>query len=117
MTGPDHGGRPWDVMFSMSPCRAALLAAAMGPIAYLLVAPVELLSVAQSPAAADDRASLLNAQRCFYNAHYAEAAAVALELRAAEPNELSGYELRSSALLFQLKRALDPQPDRDEALK
>jgi hypothetical protein len=106
-------------MFSMSPCRAALLAAAMGPIAYLPVAPVELLSAAQSPAAADDRASLLNAQRCFYNAHYAEAAAVMLELRAAEPDELGGYELRSSALLFQLKRALGAQPDKDkdEALK
>jgi hypothetical protein len=103
-------------MFSMSPCRTALLAAAVGPISYLL-APVELLSVAQSPAAADDHSSLLNAQRCFYNAHYAEAAAATLELRAAEPDELGGYELRSSALLFQLKRAIGAQPDRDVALK
>jgi hypothetical protein len=100
----------------MTRCRTALIAAAVGPIAYLL-APAELVSAAQGPAAVDDRASLLNAQRCFYNAHYAEAAAATLELRTAEPDELGGYELRSTALLFQLKRALGPQPDRNEALK
>ena len=100
----------------MGPCRTALLAAAVGPVAYLL-APVELVLVAQAPVASDDRASLVNAQRCFYNARYAEAAAATLELRAAEADELGGYELRSSALLFQLKRALGTQPDRDEALK
>src|ERR1700687_3520056 len=98
--GTDHGGRPWHVSFSMSPCRTALLAAAVGPIAYLL-APVELLLVAQAPAAAaDDRASLLNAQRCFYNANYAEAAAATLELHAAEPDELGGGERRPSAPFF-----------------
>jgi hypothetical protein len=102
-------------MFSMSPFRAALLAGAVGPIACLLT-PVEPLS-AQAPQAPDDRATLLSAQRCFYNAHYAEAAAATLELRTAEPDELGGYELRSTALLFQLKRALGAQPDRNEALK
>jgi hypothetical protein len=100
----------------MAPCRTAVLAAAVGPIACFL-APAGPLSAAQGQAAADDRSSLLNAQRCFYNANYAEAAAATLELRAAEPDELGGYELRSSALLFQLKRALGVQRDRDEALR
>jgi hypothetical protein len=113
--GTDHGSRPWHALFSM-PCRTAVLAAAVGPIAYFL-APAGPLLAAQGPAVADDSAALLNAQRCFYNAHYAEAAAATLELRAADPDELGGYELRSSALLFQLKRALGVQRDRDEALK
>jgi hypothetical protein len=109
----------------MSPFRTALLVAAVGPTACLL-AGVEASSVAEGapslaegPPAGDDRGILLDAQRCFYNAHYAEAAAAALELRTAGPEELGGYELRSSALLFQLKRALDAHPDqdKDEALK
>jgi hypothetical protein len=64
--------------------------------------------------AGEDRGILLDAQRCFYNANYAEAAAATLELRAAGPGELGGYELRSSALLFELKRALGAYPDKDK---
>jgi hypothetical protein len=100
----------------MSPFRTVLLAAAVGPVSCLL-ASVEVSSVAEQPPAVDDRVTLLGAQRCFYNAHYTEAAAETLELRAVEPEELGGYELRSSALLFQLKRAIGPHPDKDEALK
>jgi hypothetical protein len=107
----------------MSPFRAALLVAAVGPAACLLagVEPSSSAegapSLAEGPPAGDDRGILLDAQRCFYNARYTEAAAATLELRAAGSEELGGYELRSSALLFQLKRALGAHPDNDEALK
>jgi hypothetical protein len=109
----------------MSPFRAALLVAAVGPAAFLL-AGVEASSnadggpsLAEGPQDADDRGILLDAQRCFYNANYAEAAAATLELRSTGRGELGGYELRSSALLFELRRALAAHPDKDkgESLK
>ena len=53
-----------------------------------------------------DRATLLDAQRSFYNARYHDAATQLLELRSEEPDDLAAYELRTSALLFQLKAAL-----------
>jgi hypothetical protein len=72
----------------MSPFRAALLVASVGPAAFLL-AGAEASSIADGGGslaagqAGDDRGILLDAQRCFYNANYAEAAAATLELRAA----------------------------------
>jgi tetratricopeptide (TPR) repeat protein len=58
-----------------------------------------------------------DAQRLFYNARYEDAAARALELRATAPEDLDTYELRTSALLFQLKRALNGAADKDKAFK
>lgn len=46
------------------------------------------------------------AQDAFYNARYDEASAYALEQRSADPGDLAAYELRTSAILFQLKRLL-----------
>jgi tetratricopeptide (TPR) repeat protein len=61
---------------------------------------------AQAPAG-PDRTELLDlAQDAFYNARYDEASAYALEQRTADPGDLAAYELRTSALLFQLKRLL-----------
>lgn len=57
------------------------------------------------------------AQRLFYNARYDAAAARAAELRAAHPDDLATYELRTSALLFQLRRAIGDPPDKAKALK
>ena len=48
--------------------------------------------------------SLDEAQRLFYNGRYEGSAAVALDVRTANPDNLAASELRSSALLFQLKR-------------
>jgi hypothetical protein len=76
------------------------------------------------PAAAD--ATLADAQGHFYNARYAAAADLALALRSTGPADLANYELRSSALLFQLKRLLEPpgekhatseKRDKERALK
>src|SRR6266540_4478993 len=74
------------------------------------------------PAAAQPEArTLTDAYRLFYNAHYAEAAAVAESLRASAPQTLENDEVRTSALLFQLRGLLNGQDARDgdknEALK
>ena len=69
-------------------------------IAVLLLA---LSAVVEEPTPA----TIAAAQHLFYSARYADAAAAALAARANHPMDLEGYELRSSALLFQIKRALE----------
>jgi hypothetical protein len=64
-----------------------------------------------------DRPTLSDAQRSFYNARYDDAATRLLELRSEEPEDLAAYELRTSALLFQLKAALGDQLNREQAFK
>lgn len=71
----------------------------------------------------DDRAvplhrpTLSDAQRSFYSARYDDAAALTLDLRSEEPDNLAAYELRTSALLFQIKAALGDQRDKERAFK
>jgi hypothetical protein len=66
-------------------------------------------------------ATITDAYRLFYNAHYEEAAALAASLRASGPQTLENDEVRTSALLFQLRGLLNGQDARDgdkkEALK
>ncbi len=64
-----------------------------------------------------DRPTLSDAQRLFYNARYEAAAALALDIRASDTQDLPNDELRSSALLFQLKALLEGRPDNEKALK
>lgn len=71
----------------------------------------------QSSADAINARTLADAQLLFYNARYEEAAVLALTLRTAEPEDLTAYELRSSALLFQVRRAIGDPPDKDRAFK
>jgi hypothetical protein len=61
--------------------------------------------------------SLEDAQHLFYNGRYAEAAAASKELCTSDIESLVACELRTSALLFQLRRALGPSPDREEAFR
>jgi hypothetical protein len=70
--------------------------------------------------------SLSDAQNHFYNARYKAAADLALALRSADAEDLANNELRSSALLFQLKGLLEPpgekhttseKRDKERALK
>ncbi|HEY2907425.1 MAG TPA: hypothetical protein VGJ29_16105 [Vicinamibacterales bacterium] len=57
--------------------------------------------------------ALADAQKLFYNAHYQAAAALMLELRASDPDNLANDEMRTSALLFQLKALLEGQSEKD----
>ena len=89
---------------------AVCCAAAAGAIA---VAPI---------AAAQTERSLADAQRLFYNAHYEEAAALALSLRAQGGQDLANDEVRTTALLFVLRGLLNGQDahngtDKDAVLK
>lgn len=84
---------------------------------------VTALAISVTPASADRpahdpaRAALDEAQRLFYSGHYDAAAALALTVRAADPGNLCASELRSSALHFQLRRAVGTPENRDRALR
>jgi len=70
-----------------------------------------------SRAAADDIArspTLQEAQRFFYNGDYDTAATATLALCAARPDDLAACELRTSTLLFQIKKALAEQGNIDK---
>jgi hypothetical protein len=56
--------------------------------------------------------TLTDAQNHFYNARYEAAAALTLALRGSEPEDLANDELRTSALLFQLKGLLEQPADK-----
>ena len=58
--------------------------------------------------------SLADAQSLFYNARYEASATLALALVSADMEDLVTVELRTSALLFQLKRLLEGPVDRLE---
>jgi hypothetical protein len=66
-------------------------------------------------AVAADAPTLLDAHRAFYNARYDEAATLAQTLEVEAPGDLAACELRSSALLFQIKTAIGTLPDREKA--
>jgi hypothetical protein len=55
-----------------------------------------------------EQPTLAAAQGLFYNARYEAAAMLALAFRSSETDDLAGVELRTSALLFQLKGLLEP---------
>lgn len=62
--------------------------------------------------------TLADAQSLFYNAHYEAAAALTLIRRAPDTPDLANDELRTSALLFQLRALLEDQGgDKRDALK
>ncbi len=61
--------------------------------------------------------SLAEAQRLFYDAQYDRAAALVDPPAGSEALELATYELRSNAVLFQIRRAIGDQPDKDKAFK
>jgi hypothetical protein len=65
------------------------------------------LDATSTPAVSAERLTFTDAQRLFYNARYEEAADVALALRASDTQDLANDELRTSALLFQLKALLE----------
>jgi hypothetical protein len=66
--------------------------------------------------AAFDPPTLTDAQSLFYNARYEAAAALALSLRQPGADDLAGDELRTSALLFQLKALLEGHSGKEAAL-
>jgi len=66
---------------------------------------------------AESSLQLSAAQTQFYNGRYAEAAAATADLCKAAVEALPACELRSSAILFQIRRAIGEAPDKDKAFK
>jgi hypothetical protein len=62
-----------------------------------------------------DPAPLDVAQRLFYNGRYEDAAALTLALCASDTDGLAACELRSSTILFQIKRAFGEPADKPKA--
>lgn len=61
--------------------------------------------------------SIATAERLYFMGDYAGAAEMALALRTADPQAVPAYELRTSALHFQVKRLLGDAKDKGKALK
>jgi hypothetical protein len=61
--------------------------------------------------------SLDEAHRHFYSGRYEVAATLALDVRTQQPDSLAASELRTSALHFQMRRALGEPKNRDQAWK
>ena len=76
-----------------------------------------LLAAALQLAVPPDHPALADAQRLFYNAHYEAAAALTLARRAPDAVDLANDELRTSALLFELRVLIEDHGDRGKALK
>jgi tetratricopeptide (TPR) repeat protein len=72
-----------------------------------LAAALLIQLLVQAPATAPP--SLADAQRLFYNAHYQEASALALSLRESGEYDLANDEVRTTALLFELRGLLKGQ--------
>jgi hypothetical protein len=60
---------------------------------------------------------LANAQRAFFNAQYEMASDLALAAQASDAEALAAYEIRTSALHFQLRDAMGPGVDKGKALR
>jgi hypothetical protein len=67
------------------------------------------LAVAAAAAPLAAQGTLADAQRLFYNAHYEQSAALALSLRESGAHDLANDEVRTTALLFQLRGLLNGQ--------
>lgn len=76
-----------------------------------------LLAAALQAAPPPGQPTLADAQSLFYNAHYEAAAALTLVRRAPDTPDLANDELRTSALLFQLRALIEDQGDKGRALK
>ena len=81
-------------------------------LASAVVAACGLALVSSTPVAA---ATLDDAYRLFYTSRFEESAATAAELTAANPDDLAAWEVRTSALHFQLKRLIGEGKDKKGA--
>jgi hypothetical protein len=86
--------------------------------AFLMTALAAMTAAAPIHAGADQpaaAATLEEAQRLFYSGRYDAAAALALVVRTAAPDNLAASELRGSALHFQIKRVFGTPENKAQA--
>jgi hypothetical protein len=77
---------------------------------------VALVAWAAAVSSVHAQSTLDDAQRFFYNGRYDAADTLTLQLCSPDLEGLAGCELRSSTLLFQIKRAVAGQADKEQAL-
>lgn len=87
------------------------------PVVILASLALTMASPAPQGPAVPGAGALEDAQRLFYNARYDAAAARTLDFCDAVPVDLAACELRSTALLFQVRRAIGEPKDKAAALK
>ena len=80
-------------------------------VATVVVAAVPAFSNGEVPAAS----ALHAAQTMFYNGRYADAAAATGDRCTTAAMDLAGCEVRTSALLFQMRRAIGEPQDKEKA--
>jgi tetratricopeptide (TPR) repeat protein len=83
---------------------------------FALVAAAAVLSVSWVPVHTNGP-TLADAQRAFFNARYQTAAELALAIQTSDVDGLASYEVRTSALHFQLRDALGSSTDKAKAFK
>jgi hypothetical protein len=98
-------------LFTPAVVIAAMTGILIVPLAQAAAAP------GQSPPETTWSAPLDEAHYLFYSGRYAEAAAIALDIRVSDVVNLEASELRTSALHFQIRRALGEPEDRGKAWK
>jgi tetratricopeptide (TPR) repeat protein len=108
------GTAVWSSGGATAACGVVLLIASVGIAAGQVARPSSPVAEHTSPA---QRPMLADAQSLFYNAKYEAAAALTLSLRASDVQDLANDEVRSSALLFQLRGLLERRNGKDDALK
>jgi hypothetical protein len=84
-------------------------------IVHLAVATMLLAMPGSVNADVPPSATLQLAQTMFYNGRYVEAAAATSDLCTAAAMDLAGCEVRTSALLFQMRRAIGEPQDKEKA--
>jgi len=89
----------------------------MAAMTGILVGPLVNAATHQPAPDATWSAPLDEAHHLFYSGRYDAAAALALDIRASDTNNLEASELRTSALHFQIRRALGEPKDREKAWK
>jgi hypothetical protein len=105
---------------SASRTRAPALTTALALVSVVVVADARssgVQSISPPGSSLPDRSSVEAAQREFYNARYESAARMTLETCAAELSALAACELRTAAVLFQIRALLATHSDKDVAWK
>jgi hypothetical protein len=91
---------------------------AFGALAWTLVCPrAEAQDTVTLERTEEVAPALDRAHHLFYSGLYETSAALALDIRMREPSNLAASELRTSALHFQIRRALGEPKDRGKAWK
>jgi hypothetical protein len=86
-------------------------------LAFISLAAPSAVAEARSGVQTAAGQTIEDAQRHFYSGRYEQASAIALELQGAQPSDLALYELRTSALHFQIRRLIGDMPDKDKAFR